>query len=208
MIVLRIADSHNALARKPQIRQRGGKASTLIDPAGQDHYRFFVKDDLQAKVQIPDRQKGGCIMRSHRCHNTLSHGKRHSLPAQIGHEFGGGGRAQESLLARCRVVKQSAILGDDPIEKMEARKYGAQAGKFAAGDQDHLSSRLPRPFQPSQSVPADVAIAGQSPIVVRGYRPKTHCFSSSYDDNANPAARLGELQDRAILLSEEEAACH
>jgi hypothetical protein len=55
MVVLRIADSHHALTRKPQVRQGSGKACTLADPAGQDHHRFFVKDDLQVEFQIADR---------------------------------------------------------------------------------------------------------------------------------------------------------
>jgi len=55
MIILRIADAHHALTRKPQIRQHGGKTSSFVDPAGQDHYRFFVKDHLQAQVQLLDR---------------------------------------------------------------------------------------------------------------------------------------------------------
>jgi len=207
MIVLRISNSHDAPARKPQVSQRGGKAGTLVNPAGQDHYRFLVKDDLQAEVQIPDRLKGGCIMRSHRGHNAPSHGKRNPLFAQSGNEFGRGGRTQESLLARCRVVKQSAILGNDPIEEVEARKHSSQAGKFAAGYQYHLSSRLARPFQPSQSVPADPSIAGQSSVVIRGYRPKSHCFSVPYNDNADRAVALGELQDRVTALSEEDAVC-
>jgi hypothetical protein len=165
-------------------------------------------------------------MRSHRCHNALSDGKRHSPFTQIGHEFGGGGRAQESLLARCRVVKQSAILGDDPVEQMETRKYLAQAGKFAASDQYQLSPRLPSPFQPCQGVPADPPIAGQSPIVIRGYCQKSHRFSVPTIINGDGVATLAGLPDRrgcpprrwtnapdkllvrATALSEEEAACH
>ena len=51
---------------------------------------------------------------------------------QIGDEFAGDGRAQESLLASYWVMKQSAVLGDNPVKEMEARKHIAQAGKFAA----------------------------------------------------------------------------
>src|SRR5580658_5356037 len=130
MIVLSIADSHDALTRKPQVSQCGGKACALVDPAGQYHHRFIVKDYLQAEVQIPDRQKDGRIMRFHCCHYALSHGKRNSLAPQVGHERGGSGRAQESFLMRYRVVKQSTVLGDNPVKEMEARKYIAQAGKF------------------------------------------------------------------------------
>jgi len=52
MIILCIADAHDALTRKPQIRQHGGKACTFVGSTGQDHYRFFVKDHLQAQVQV------------------------------------------------------------------------------------------------------------------------------------------------------------
>jgi len=55
MIIFCIADAHDALTRKPQIRQHGGKARGLVDSSGQDHYRFFVKDHLQAQVQLLDR---------------------------------------------------------------------------------------------------------------------------------------------------------
>src|SRR5271155_4538207 len=139
MIVFRIADSHDALTRKPQVSQYGGKAGTLVDPAGQDHHRFFVKNYLQVELELPNGCQDGFLMRSYRCHNTLSYGKRYSLLPQIGHEFGGSGRAQESFPTRCRVVKQSAVLSDDPIKQMEARKHLTQAGKFAAGDQYYLS---------------------------------------------------------------------
>jgi len=182
MIVLRIANSHDALTQKSQVRQHGGKARTLIGPAGQDHHRFFVENHLQAKVQFPDRQKNGDIVRSHRCHNALSHGKRHPLPAQMGDEFARHGRAQESLLASDWMVNKSAVLGDNPIKKMEARKHGAQAGKFAARDQDQLPSRFPPLFQSSYGAGVDAPIASQGPIVVRGYRPKSHRFSRWYDD--------------------------
>src|ERR1700685_3990962 len=208
MIVLCIADSHDALSRKPQVSQYGQKTGTLVDPAGQDHHRFVVKDYVKAEFQLPDGSKNGCIMRSYRCHNTLSHGKRHSLLPQIGHEFGGGARAQKSLLARYGVVKQSAVLSDNPVKEMEARKHIAQARKFAAGDQYHFPSRLPRSFQRSQGVAANPPIAGQSPIVIRGYCPKSHRFSVPTIVNADRAATLGELLDRATALTGEEAVCH
>jgi len=80
-------------------------------------------------------------------------------------------------------MKQSAVLGDNPVKQMEARKRIAQAGKFAAGDQYQLSTRFPRPFQPSQCVAVDPPIAGESPIVIRCYRPKSHRFSHLYNDN-------------------------
>jgi hypothetical protein len=182
MIVLRIADSHDAPARNPQVRQHGGKACGLVDPTRQDHHRFFVKDHLQAEVQFSDRQKDGGIMRSNRCHNALSYGKRYPLPTQMGHEFAGSGRAQELIFTSCWAMKQRTVFSDNPVKEMEARKHFAQAGKFAAGDQYQLSTRFPRPYQHSQGVTVDPPIASQSSIVVRGYRPKSHSFSFSYND--------------------------
>jgi hypothetical protein len=180
MIVLCIPDRYYTLTRNPQLRQHGGKACALVDPARQDHHRFFVKDYLQAEVQLLDRLKDGCSMRFHRRHNTLSHGKRYPLPPQTGHDSGGGGRAQKSLLAGRRVMKQSAVLGDNPVKEMEARKYITQAGEFATGDQYQLSSGTSSPFEASQSIAADPPITSQSPIIVRGYRSKSHRFSRSY----------------------------
>jgi hypothetical protein len=55
---------------------------------GGDHHRFFIKDYLQVKVQLPDRHKDGSIMRSHRCHNALSHRKRNPVLSQIGRKCG------------------------------------------------------------------------------------------------------------------------
>jgi len=182
MIVLRIADSHDALTQKSQVRQHCGKARTLISPAGQDHHRFLVENHLQAEVQFPDREQNGDIVRSHRCHNALSHGERNPLLAQMGDEFAGDGRAQESLLASGWVVNQSAVLGNNPVKKMEVRKHRAQAGKFAARDQDQLPSRFPAQFQPSYSVGVDPPVAGQGAIVVRSYGTKSHRFSRWYDD--------------------------
>jgi hypothetical protein len=181
MIVLCIPDRYDTLTRNPQLRQRGGKACAFVDPAGQDHHRFFVKNYLQAEFQLLDRQIDGCFMRFHRCHNTLSHRKWYPQPPQPGHNFGGRGRAQESLLACRRVMKQSAVLGDNPVKEMEARKYITQAGEFAAGDQYQLSSRPPSSFEPSQGIASDPPITSQSPIVIRGYRPKSHRFSRSYN---------------------------
>ncbi|GAC1693918.1 MAG: hypothetical protein NVS9B5_36710 [Terriglobales bacterium] len=57
MIVLCIADPHNAITGKPQLRQHGGKACTFVDPARQDHHRFDVKDYLHAEVQFSNRSK-------------------------------------------------------------------------------------------------------------------------------------------------------
>jgi len=208
MIVLCIADGHDALTRESQVSQHRQKAGTLVDPPGQDHHRFVVKDYVQAEFQLADGSTDCCIMRSNRCHNALSHGKRHSLLPQFGHEFGGGGRAQKSLFARFGVVKQSAVLGDDPVEEMEARKHIAQAGKFAASHQYHLPPRSPRSFQRSQGVAADPSISRESPIVIRGYCPKSHRFSVSTIANADRAATLAELPDRASALTGEEAVCH
>jgi hypothetical protein len=180
MIVLRIPDSHDALKLKTQFRQYGRKACALVSFAGQDHHRFLIKDYLQVKVQLPDRLKDGGLVGPHSCHNTLSHGKWNSLLPQIGHEGRGGSWAQESFLMGCWIVKHRAVLGYDPVEEMEARKHVTQAGKFASRDQDHLSSRLPHSFQPSQSGTVDPTIAGQSPVVIRGYRPKSHRPSRRY----------------------------
>jgi|SRR5580658_665451 hypothetical protein len=191
MIVLCISDRYYTLMRNPQLRQHGGKACALVDPAGQDHHRFFVQDYLQAEVQLLDGQKDGCFMRFHRRHNALSHGKRYPLLPQTGQDFGGGGRAQESFLARRRVMKQSAVLGDNPVKEMEARKYITQAGEFATGDQYQLSSRPSSPFESSQSIAADPPITSQSPIVIRGYRSKSHRFSRPYIINADHAVTTG-----------------
>ena len=177
MIVLRIADSHDVLTQKSQVRQHGGKARALISPAGQDHHRFFVENDLQAEMQFPDGQKNGDLVRSDRCDNAPSHGKRHPLLAQLSDEFAGDGRAQEALLASDWGVNQSTVLGDNPIKKMEAGKHRAEAGEFAARDQDELPSRFPPMFQPRDNVGGDLPIAGQGTIVVGGYRPKSHEFS-------------------------------
>jgi len=79
-------------------------------------------------------------------------------------------------------MKQSAVFGNNPVKQTEMRKHIAQAGKFAAGDQDQLSARFPRPFQPSQGVAIDPSIAGESAIVIRCYRPKSHQLSHLYND--------------------------
>jgi len=80
-------------------------------------------------------------------------------------------------------MQQSAVLGDNPVKQMEMRKHIAQAGKFAAGDQYQLSARFPRPFQPCQGVGVNPPVAGESPIVIRCYRPISHRFSHLYNDN-------------------------
>jgi len=125
MIVLRITDSDDALIRNLQIRQHDGKAGTLVGPVGQDHHRFFVENQLQLKLQLADRERNGDIVGFHRCHNAPSHGKRHALLTQIGYECARNGRAQEPLLAGSWVVNQGAVLGDNPVKKMEARKHRA-----------------------------------------------------------------------------------
>jgi len=79
-------------------------------------------------------------------------------------------------------MKQSAVFGDNPVKQMEMRKHIAQAGKFAAGDQYQLSTRFPRPFQPSHGVAIDPPVAGESPIVIRCYRPKSQRFSHLYNN--------------------------
>jgi hypothetical protein len=174
MIVLRIADTHDVLTQESQVRQYGGKARALIGAARQDHHRLIVEDDLQAKVQLPDGWKNGDIVRSHCGHNALSHGKGHALPAQMGDEFARDLGAKEALFASEWVVKQSAVLGDNRVKKMEAGKHRAQAGKFAARDQDELASRFPPLFQTSDGLGGDPTIAGQGAIVIRGYGAKSH----------------------------------
>jgi len=150
---------------------------------GQDHDRFFVEDNLQVEVQPLDGQKDRDVMRrSYRCHNAPSDGKRYPLLPQTGHELGGGRRTQESLLASFRVIKECAVLGDDPVKQMQARKHVTQTRKFAAGGEDQFSTRCARPLQGRRGGAIDLSVAGQSPIVVRYYRAKSHRFCHLCND--------------------------
>lgn len=77
-------------------------------------------------------------------------------------------RPERRLLARLGTVEQRAVLGDDPIEQVEARKRVLEVGELAAGDHQQPPARPGELRQRGDHAIVDVPVAGEGAVVVAG----------------------------------------
>ena len=82
-----------------------------------------------------------------------------------------GKRPERSLL---RVIKDSAVFGDDPVEQHHLREDAMEVIDLAAGDKDELPSGRGQPSKRLNRLRIDRAVLCQRPVVVGGKREVPH----------------------------------
>src|SRR6185312_6498741 len=114
----------------------------LGDARGQDHDGALVEVDLQLETEVADRSQHGGLVRLPCRDNDATHRNGTYAPLlQCGDKGGRRWGREWRLLACRRLVKKSAVFGDDILEQIESWADFLQLIELAPGDEDEAPAR-------------------------------------------------------------------
>jgi hypothetical protein len=122
---------------------------------------------VKLETEIADRIEHRAVVRLPRRDDAAPDRKR--LDAELGescHERRGWRIGEALLLACLRRVEKRAVLGDDALEQLDARKYALQIVELAARDEQQPAAGRDDALQRRKCHVVDAPVVGERAVVI------------------------------------------